>query len=103
MAEARKMPLRRQPISKPPFTIGSLRKAIPAHCFKRSLLRSSTYLIADLIMVAALYVASTFIDSAPGPSAVKWLVLWPLYWFLQGAVCTGVWVIAHECGHQVRP
>jgi len=25
---------------------------------------------------------------------------WPLYWYWQGAVCTGVWVIAHECGHQ---
>ena len=27
-------------------------------------------------------------------------VLWPMYWFCQGAVCTGVWVLAHECGHQ---
>jgi omega-6 fatty acid desaturase (delta-12 desaturase) len=24
---------------------------------------------------------------------------WPLYWFFQGAVCTGLWVTAHECGH----
>ena len=23
-----------------------------------------------------------------------------MYWFCQGAVCTGVWVLAHECGHQ---
>ena len=28
--------------------------------------------------------------------------LWPAYWWLQGVVCTGLWVIAHECGHQVR-
>ncbi|GLD98109.1 hypothetical protein PINS_up006806 [Pythium insidiosum] len=28
------------------------------------------------------------------------LALWPLYWFLQGSYLTGVWVIAHECGHQ---
>ncbi|PNH08865.1 Omega-6 fatty acid desaturase, endoplasmic reticulum [Tetrabaena socialis] len=26
-------------------------------------------------------------------------LLWPSYWFWQGAVATGVWVIAHECGH----
>lgn len=24
----------------------------------------------------------------------------PFCWPSQGAVCTGVWVIAHECGHQ---
>ena len=29
--------------------------------------------------------------------------LWPAYWWLQGVVCTGLWVIAHECGHQVHP
>jgi len=28
------------------------------------------------------------------------LVFWNVYWFTQGAVMTGVWVIAHECGHQ---
>merc|ERR1711988_1581803 len=27
-------------------------------------------------------------------------IAWPLYWYWQGAVGTGVWVIAHECGHQ---
>ncbi|EIE22398.1 delta12 fatty acid desaturase [Coccomyxa subellipsoidea C-169] len=87
----------RQPIEKPPFTIGTLRKAIPQHCFKRSLLTSSAYLAANLAAVALLYVCSTAIDTLP-----TWarLISWPLYWFCQGAVCTGVWVIAHECGHQ---
>jgi omega-6 fatty acid desaturase (delta-12 desaturase) len=27
-------------------------------------------------------------------------VLWPVYWFVQGTTMTGVWVLAHECGHQ---
>lgn len=89
----------RQPSDVPPFTLGQLRKAIPAHCFKRSALRSSLYLITDLIMVAALYYASTFIDTAPVAPAARW-ALWGLYWFFQGAVCTGIWVIGHECGHQ---
>jgi len=26
-------------------------------------------------------------------------VLWVSYWCVQGCVCTGLWVIAHECGH----
>ena len=52
-------------------------------------------------MVATLYFASTFIDTAPVPAAVRW-ALWAVYWYFQGAVATGVWVIGHECGHQVR-
>ena len=30
----------RQPTDEPPFTLGQLRRAIPAHCFKRSTLGS---------------------------------------------------------------
>ena len=26
-------------------------------------------------------------------------LLWPIYWICQGCVCTGLWVLAHECGH----
>lgn len=33
------------------------------------------------------------------PMWVEYL-LWPVYWFIQGTQMTGVWVIAHECGHQ---
>ncbi|KAL4436995.1 hypothetical protein ABPG75_004134 [Micractinium tetrahymenae] len=91
----------RQPADqKPLFSVATLRKAIPKHCWERSLLRSSAYLAADLAMLAALVYASFFIDAAPVPPAVRWLVLWPLYWYFAGAVATGVWVIAHECGHQ---
>ncbi|KAK4354509.1 hypothetical protein RND71_026703 [Anisodus tanguticus] len=25
---------------------------------------------------------------------------WSIYWIVQGCVCIGIWVIAHECGHQ---
>lgn len=85
------------PCDKPDFTIGTLRKAIPAHCFERSALRSFAYLAVDLVIIAALYKATTYFDS------FHWLlqcILWPAYWYCQGAVATGVWVIAHECGHQ---
>lgn len=88
---------RRQPVKDgehPPFTVATLRKAIPAHCFKRSLLRSSAYVAGDLLMLAALVWASGRIDAAPVPPAVRWLVLWPLYWFFAGAVATGLWVSA---------
>nr|BAB78716.1 delta12 fatty acid desaturase [Chlorella vulgaris] len=91
----------RQPVNtKPAFSVSTLRKAIPAHCWQRSLPRSCAYLAADLLALAALVWASTFIDAAPVPAAVRWLALWPAYWYLAGAVATGIWVIAHECGHQ---
>jgi omega-6 fatty acid desaturase / acyl-lipid omega-6 desaturase (Delta-12 desaturase) len=93
-------PIERQPTAKPTFTIATLRAAIPKHCFNRSLPRSLSYLFTDLVMVAALYWASTHIDTAPVPTSIRWLVLWPAYWFFQGTVCTGIWVLAHECGHQ---
>lgn len=71
----------RAPVDKPPFTIGTLRKAIPAHCFDRSLLRSSGYLLADLLLAGALFAFSQWIDTrASLPVA---LVAWPLYWFFQ--------------------
>lgn len=90
----------RQPTDTPDFTIGQLRKAIPAHCFERSLARSFSYLILDLAMIAMLYMGSTKIDDVSTNPLVTYGVCWPLYWFFQGAVSTGVWVLAHECGHQ---
>lgn len=90
----------RVPTEKPEFTVGTLRRAIPPHCFDRSLQRSLSYLAADLVAVAALYFASTFIDQPAIPRWLAYGLLWPAYWFFQGAVGTGVWVIAHECGHQ---
>ena len=70
----------RKPATAPPFTIGSLRKAIPEHCFDRSLLKSGTYLFADLAVVAVLLLGSRYIDIQ-----TLWLrlLLWPLYWFCQ--------------------
>lgn len=62
------------------------------------MLRSSAYLAADLVAMVAMFVASTLIDHPSVPRLVAYGLLWPLYWFFQGAVATGVWVIAHECG-----
>ncbi len=89
----------RYPSAPPPFTLGDLRKAIPQHCFNRSALRSFTYLFVDVLLCAIMWYGSTWIDHPVVPTYARWL-LWPTYWFFQGAVATGIWVIAHECGHQ---
>ncbi len=72
---------------------------MPPHCFRRSLLRSSAYLAADCAMAVALYMAVRALDALPMPFGGARLLLWTLYTLAQGAVCTGIWVVAHECGH----
>lgn len=88
----------------PPFTIKELRDAIPPHCFERSLLKSSAYMVADLVGVATLFSIAYYYNEMSGDSTlwkISNFIFWPMYWFAQGAVMTGLWVIAHECGHQV--
>jgi len=87
----------KEALPSPPFSMKDLRDCIPAHLFKRSVVWSFFYLIADLVGVGILFFLATYFTYAP-----MWLqlALWPLYWFAQGAVMTGIWVIAHECGHQ---
>ncbi|KAM0858279.1 hypothetical protein ACQ4PT_047941 [Festuca glaucescens] len=88
----------RQPTDKPPFTLAEIRKAIPPHCFERSLIKSSYYLLHDLFIVAALvYLATVVIPALP--AGLPRLVAWTLYWVAQGCVWLGVWTIGHECGH----
>ncbi|KMZ74249.1 Omega-6 fatty acid desaturase [Zostera marina] len=90
-------PFRRVPVDKPPFMLSQLKKAIPPHCFNRSIPRSFSYVFSDVSIAAILgYLAITFIPQLPYPLH---FLAWPLYWAFQGCVCTGIWVIAHECGH----
>ncbi|PWA55867.1 plastid delta12-fatty acid acetylenase [Artemisia annua] len=88
--------LKRVPIE-PPFSLSDLKKAIPAHCFERSVIRSSYYVVHDLIVAYVFYfLANTYIPSLPSPLAY---IAWPVYWFCQASILTGLWVIGHECGH----
>jgi len=87
----------RVPTEPPPFTKGDLKAAIPAHCFERSNLKSFAYLAADCVGVSVLAYLATCISFFP---VYLRYVLWPAYWVLQGGVCTGLWVVAHECGHR---
>ncbi|KAJ4705570.1 Fatty acid desaturase [Melia azedarach] len=90
-------PLKRVPCSKPPFTLGQVKKAIPPHCFQRSVIKSFSYPVYDLTIAFILYyLANNYIHQLPYPLSY---LAWPVYWALQGCILTGVWVVAHECGH----
>lgn len=64
----------------------------------------------DFILLYAIYTATTFTEPYISPSAIQLpypflyalarFALWSLYGFAAGLVATGLWVIAHECGHQ---
>lgn len=66
--------------------------------------------IWDFILIAAIYKTADFLDTfitpeklnLPSPylyTALR-VALWALYAFAAGLPMTGLWVCAHECGHQ---
>lgn len=87
------------PTAAPPFTLSDLKAKIPAHCFERSTIKSLTYTAIDLVGLLLIYHLTYLFDHPALPAWAPFL-LWPLYWWFQGAVATGLWVIAHECGHR---
>lgn len=89
------------PLTPPPFTLTDIRKAIPSHCFQRNLWISLSHLLSDLVTIAILGYLAYWIDFYSKTQS-PWVgfFFWPLYWYAQGAVMTGVWVLSHECGHQ---
>jgi omega-6 fatty acid desaturase (delta-12 desaturase) len=85
----------------PDYTIKQIYDAIPAHCFERNVFKSLSYLIQDLSLISlTFYVFYTFVTPEHVESYPLRFALWSLYTFLQGLFGSGVWVLAHECGHQ---
>ena len=69
---------------------------IPEDCFERSLLKSSAYLLASLVLTIGPGVAAYFYL----PLTWAWLPVWIAYAMYTGTAATGCWVVAHECGHR---
>ncbi|KAK3486692.1 fatty acid desaturase-domain-containing protein [Neurospora hispaniola] len=85
----------------PDFTIKDIRDAIPAHCFERSALHSLAHVVRDIIyLTVTFYVWNKYVTPEYIPMKAARVVLWGLYTFMQGLFGTGLWVLAHECGHQ---
>ena len=85
----------------PDYTIKEIRDAIPKHCFERSAVTGLSYVARDVALLAStFYLFNTFCTQEYVPSFPLRAVLWTGYTFLQGLFGTGLWVLAHECGHQ---
>ena len=85
----------------PDFTMKQVRSVIPAHCFERSALRGFGYVARDvLLLISTFYLFHRYATPDNIHSVMVRFVLWTIYGFVQGLFATGLWVIAHECGHQ---
>ncbi|KAL4746222.1 hypothetical protein BDW72DRAFT_185373 [Aspergillus terricola var. indicus] len=80
------------------ITLQTIKNAIPKHCFNRSLLISSAYVLRDLLYASVLFYFALQIDTLFSSQPLR-ILAWTAYGFLQGCVGTGIWILAHECGH----
>ena len=69
---------------------------IPDTCSRRHLGRSLLHAAVSL----ALTVGSAVLVWRFVPLTWMWSPVWVLYMFVCGTFATGVWVVAHECGHR---
>ena len=71
-----------------------VRDVVPAHCFTRNTAKSMMYAVISVLQSAACVWAGTLI-----PLKAAFAPLWLAYGAVTGTVFTGMWVVAHECGH----
>lgn len=78
--------------------VKTIRSWIPQHCFEPSVLISMTYVVRDYAEAFGLgYLALTYIPQIQ--DSMLRTAAWIVYGYVQGLVCTGIWILAHECGH----
>ncbi|KAH3688634.1 hypothetical protein WICPIJ_000379 [Wickerhamomyces pijperi] len=83
----------------PDFTIKEILQAIPKDCYERRLTTSFYYVFRDIALIATtMYLGATYIPMIQNP--ILNALAWFSYVFVQGLFGTGIWVLAHECGHQ---
>lgn len=92
----------------PNFTIKEILDAIPSKCYERNLALSLYYVARDVVCMLSIglfthKVAYPWLFQNAGSSAAVQLAkfaFWFAYTYAQGLFSTGLWVLAHECGHQ---
>ncbi|RDB27054.1 Delta(12) fatty acid desaturase [Hypsizygus marmoreus] len=92
------------------WSLKEIRSAIPPHLFVMKTRVGLAYLARDLSLAIIAWTLATYIDpfstrpdiraffTHAGAEVLRWS-FWALYWWFQGLIFTGLWVIGHECGH----
>ncbi|ORY65516.1 fatty acid desaturase-domain-containing protein [Pseudomassariella vexata] len=78
--------------------IQQLRNRIPAHCFQPSTIRSLVFVFNDAVIFVALLATALSLENRVD-RITGLLIRYVVYPFLAGLPLTGLWVLAHECGH----
>ena len=84
----------------PDININEIRAAIPKHCFVRSTRRSLGYVTRDFLQLAVNWSLFRYVLTPRVDSTIAFCLLWGVFTVIQGFIMTGLWVLAHECGHQ---
>merc|ERR1712000_778127 len=63
------------------------------------MLKSFSYLGVDLLESAIWLFLIIYLDGLTKENTLLNWTCWVAYWFYQGLTWTGIWVLAHECGH----
>lgn len=80
------------------LTLGQIRDSIPPHLFNRSYAKSFFWTVHDLVLVLVIFLATRYLVNHVIPDHLYWPTIL-VYWLVQGTAATGIWIIAHECGH----
>lgn len=83
----------------PDYTIGEVIAVIPKDCFKRDLVKSLSFVVRDIFFLVSFgYIALTYIPMIP--SKTLRFFAWTTYTIIESFPMVGLWILAHECGHQ---
>lgn len=89
--------------------IKEIRDAIPDKYFKRDMSKGFFYVFRDIaqavVTAGVMYkfglpLLEATDEMGAAVSYTARFLLWNAFWFIQGLNWTGLWVMAHECGHQ---
>ncbi|KAI0463434.1 hypothetical protein LJB42_003461 [Komagataella kurtzmanii] len=82
----------------PDYSIKDILDAIPKHCYERSLVKSMSYVVRDIVAISAIaYVGLTYIPLLP--NEFLRFAAWSAYVFSISCFGFGIWILGHECGH----
>ena len=80
-----------------PFTLTSLREAIPKKCFDRNVWTSVYYMLRDFAFIAACYFVYPYINAAEGKYNPYGLTKF-MWWNVTGFFGWCLFVVGHDCG-----
>merc|ERR1711977_170808 len=84
-------------------SLPEIKSKLPNDCFRSELGTSIYYVIRSAIFVASLFTFAYLLLSPNSSfeiqSASARTVVWCVYWYLQGTIFWGIFVLGHDCGH----